>query len=94
MDSQSVRMTGVGEPRGEGGGKQINGRKRHLLVATQGFALRAMFHEVSVADRDGSTLLLPAEAPEDQPSVRGQSLQLAHLWLHGVFPRGEWKGLG
>jgi putative transposase len=37
VDSQSIKTTGVGgEQRGYDGGKKIKGRKRHLLVDTQG----------------------------------------------------------
>ena len=42
VDSQSVKTTGVGgEQRGYDGGKKVKGRKRHLLVDTQGLVLKA-----------------------------------------------------
>src|SRR3954465_1098362 len=42
VDTQSVKSTGVGgEERGYDGGKKIDGRKRHLLVDTEGFVLKA-----------------------------------------------------
>jgi putative transposase len=42
VDSQSVKTTGVGgEDRGYNGAKKIKGRKRHLLVDTEGFVLKA-----------------------------------------------------
>src|SRR5919202_497340 len=42
VDSQSVKSTGVGgEQRGYDGGKKVKGRKRHLLVDTQGLVLEA-----------------------------------------------------
>jgi putative transposase len=38
VDSQSAKTTGVGgEQRGYDGGKKVHGRKRHLLVDTEGF---------------------------------------------------------
>ena len=83
VDSQSVKTTGVGGPRGYDGGKKINGRKRHVLVDTQGFVLRATVHEANIADRDGIQLLLSAESTEGRPSIREQFPRLAHLWLDG-----------
>jgi putative transposase len=42
VDSQSVKTTGVGgEARGYDGGKKVRGRKRHLLVDTEGLVLKA-----------------------------------------------------
>ena len=59
MDSQSVKSTGVGgEERGYDGGKKIKGRKRHLLVDTEGFVLRAKVHSAKVMDWDGIKTLL------------------------------------
>jgi putative transposase len=38
VDSQSIKTTAVGgEQRGYDGGKKVKGRKRHLLVDTEGF---------------------------------------------------------
>jgi putative transposase len=43
VDSQSVKSTGVGgEQRGYDGGKKVKGRKRYLLVETEGFVLKAL----------------------------------------------------
>ncbi len=85
VDSQSVKTTGVGGPRGYDGGKKINGRKRHIFIDTQGFVLRAAVHEANIADRDGIKLLLPEEATEDQPSIREQFPRLTHRWLDGGY---------
>ncbi len=85
VDSQSVKTTGVGGPRGYDGGKKINGRKRHVLVDTQGLVLCAKVHEANIADRDGIKLLLSDEETEGRPSLREQFPQLAHLWLDGGY---------
>src|SRR5689334_5408773 len=39
-------------------GKKIYGRKRHLLVDTQGLPLAVLVHAANVQDRDGARLLL------------------------------------
>jgi putative transposase len=42
-DSQSAKTTGVGgEQRGYDGNKKVRGRKRHLLVDTEGLLLKAL----------------------------------------------------
>jgi putative transposase len=84
VDSQSVKSTGVGgKERGYDGGKQIKGRKRHILVDTEGFLLKAKVHAASVFDRDGIKLLLE-DAKELFP-------RLSHLWLDAGYD-GKDKG--
>ena len=83
-DSQSVRTTGVGgEERGYDGGKKIEGRKRHLLVDTEGFVLQVRVHSAKVMDHEGIKLLL-GHAGQKFP-------RLSHLWLDSAY-RGEDKG--
>ena len=58
-DSQSAKTTGVGgEQRGYDGNKKVRGRKRHLLVDTEGLVLKAKVHSAKVPDQDGLRLLL------------------------------------
>jgi putative transposase len=84
VDSQSVKSTGVGgEDRGYDGGKNVKGRKRHILVDTQGFVLKAKVHSAKTMDYEGIKMLLE-HAGEAFP-------RLAHLWLDGGY-RGEDKG--
>ena len=53
VDSQSVKSTGVGgEQRGYDGGKKVKGRKRHLLVDTEGLVVKAKVHSAKVPDQD------------------------------------------
>ena len=84
VDSQSLKTTGVGgEERGYDGGKKIKGRKRHLLVDTEGFILRAKVHSAKVMDWDGiKTLLWQADT---------QFPRLKQLWVDAGY-RGEDKG--
>jgi putative transposase len=59
VDSQSVKTTGVGgAQRAYDGGKKVKGRKRHLLVDTEGLVLRAKVHSAKVLDQERIKVLL------------------------------------
>jgi putative transposase len=77
-DSQSSKTTGVGgEQRGYDGNKKVRGRKRHLLVDTEGLVLKAKVRSAKVPDQDGLRLLLE--------SARGGLSRLQHLWLDAGY---------
>jgi transposase len=60
IDSQSVKTTEAGGPRGYDAGKKVNGRKRHALVDTDGRALLLEPHAADIQDRDAGGPLLRA----------------------------------
>jgi putative transposase len=58
IDTQSVKTTEQGGPRGKDPHKKVNGRKRHLVVDTLGMVLAAVVHSAGIQDRDGAKLVL------------------------------------
>lgn len=58
IDSQIVKTTEAGGERGFDGGKQVNGRKRHLTVDTEGNLLVVRVQPANIQDRDGAEQIL------------------------------------
>lgn len=80
IDSQSVKASssatsGVGYD----AGKKIRGRKRHLLVDSQGNILDVVVHAANIQDRDGAKLVLK---------------QLSHKWksVRMIWADGGYRG--
>jgi transposase len=59
------------------GEKKVTGRKRHILVDTQGNLVVVIAHPASIADRDGADWVLEAAAEK--------SSRLAHIWADGNY---------
>ncbi len=60
----------------------MRGRKRHLLVDTEGLVLKAKVHSAKVPDQDGLQVFVE--------SARAEVSRLSHLWLDaGYEGRGK-----
>jgi putative transposase len=80
MDSQSVKTTGKGDERGYDTGKQVKGRKRHLLVDTLGLIMLVFVTSASLQDRDGGADICDA-AQQRFPNLK-------KIWADSAY-RGE-----
>jgi putative transposase len=80
LDSQSVKTTAIPGVRGYDAGKQVTGRKRHILVDTMGLLLAVIVTTASAQDRDGAKLLLRR--------LGGACKKLRRIWVDGAY-RGQ-----
>ena len=51
-------MRGAHGPPGYDAGKKIKGKKRHIVVDTQGLLIHAIVHAADIQDRDGGELVM------------------------------------
>jgi transposase len=79
INSQSVKTTESGGPRGFDAGKKIKGRKRHILTDTGG-----LLHSAGAQDRDG--------APAVLASIRHSFPWLRHVFTDGGYAGKKLRG--
>lgn len=73
LDSQSVKTSPQGGPKGYDAGKKVKGRKRHLVTDTLGLLLAVLITTASTQDRDAA---LPAVT---QAKTKVPGLQLLYV---------------
>ena len=64
-------------PRGYDAGKKVKGRKRHIVVDTQGLLLAVAVHPADVQDREGAKLVIS--------KLTGRFPRLSLIWADGGY---------
>jgi putative transposase len=78
LDAQSVKTTDVGgSDRGYDGGKQVKGRKRHILVDTLGLLLLVKVTGANVQDKTGARTVLA--------KLKDGFRRLKLIWVDGGY---------
>jgi putative transposase len=80
LDSQSVKTTQIPGVRGYDKGKNVNGRKRHILVDTLGLLLAVVVTSAAISDPAGARLLFAR--------LGGACKKLRRIWVDGTY-RGK-----
>lgn len=85
IDSQSVKTAEGGDERGADVHKQVNGRKRHIVVDTLGLLLIVLVHSAGIPDGNGGKLTLQKLFECIKHSVYNRWCRLKLIWADGGY---------
>ena len=85
IDSQSGKTAEGGEERGADVHKQVNGRKRHIVVDVLGLLLLVVVHSAGVPDSTGGKGVLEKLFTRIKRTVHNRWCRLKLLWADGGY---------